>query len=265
MLKNVFLIGGKIIQKGVFSMSYPRFFDDFELLEGNTVVIGGESAQHISRSLRMKSGEKIIVCDGSEKEYECVLDAFTSDTVTAKIVDVCRNVSEPTYKAIVYQACPKSDKMDTIIQKAVELGAHGIVCFLSDRCIARYDEKGFEKKCARWQKIALEAAKQSGRGYVPFVRWLPDLKSVITEIKECGNGFMCYEDEEALTLKEFVSLSQNEADYAFIIGSEGGFSEKEAQMCRDSGIKTVGLGKRILRTETASGYVLSCLSYEKEL
>ncbi len=246
-------------------MSYPRFFDDFEILDGNTVVIGGESAQHISRSLRMKAGERIVVCDGSGKEYECVLESFTSDTVTAKIVDVNRNVSEPSYKAVVYQACPKSDKMDSIVQKAVELGAHGIVCFMSDRCIARYDEKGFEKKCARWQKIALEAAKQSGRGYVPYVRWLPNLKSVIAEIADSGVGFMCYEDEDALTLKEYLSMSQSEDNYSFIIGSEGGFSEKEAQMCRDNGIKTVGLGKRILRTETASGYVLACLSYEKEL
>ncbi|MBR5322223.1 MAG: 16S rRNA (uracil(1498)-N(3))-methyltransferase [Clostridia bacterium] len=246
-------------------MSYPRFFDDFEMLDGNTVAVGGESARHISRSLRMKVGEKIVVCDGSGKEYECVLESFTPDSVTAKIVDVSRNVSEPSYKAVVYQACPKSDKMDTIVQKAVELGAYGIVCFMSDRCIARYDEKDFEKKCARWQRIALEAAKQSGRGYVPYVRWLPNLKSVIAEANTFGNSFMCYEDEDALTLKEFVSTSQSKADYAFIIGSEGGFSEKEAQMCRDGGIKTVGLGKRILRTETASGYVLSCLSYEMEL
>ncbi|MBQ4117164.1 MAG: 16S rRNA (uracil(1498)-N(3))-methyltransferase [Clostridia bacterium] len=246
-------------------MSYPRFFGDFEITDGNTVVIDGESAQHISRSLRMKAGERIVVCDGAEKEYECVLEAFSADSVTAKIVDVSRSVSEPLYRAIVYQACPKSDKMDSIVQKAVELGAHGIVCFMSDRCVARYDEKGFEKKCARWQKIALEAAKQSGRGYIPYVRWLPNLKSVIAEISETGVGFMCYEDEETLTLKEYLSMWQNEENYSFIIGSEGGFSEKEAQMCREGGIKTVGLGKRILRTETASGYVLACLSYEKEL
>ncbi len=247
-------------------MSYPRFFVDFENIDGSTVVICGESAQHISKSLRMRAGETIVVCDASKKEYECVLEDFSADTVTARIVDVRRNVSEPSYNAVVYQACPKSDKMDTIVQKAVELGAHGIVCFMSDRCIARYDEKGFEKKCARWQKIAVEAAKQSGRGYVPYVRWLPNLKSVVAEIKQKkGTGFMCYEDEAALTLKGLVSQSSKEEDYLFIIGPEGGFSEKEVQMCRDNGINTVGLGKRILRTETASGYVLSCLSYEKEL
>ena len=245
-------------------MSYPRFFVGFDSIDESTVVLTGESAQHISKSLRMKAGEIIVVCDTEKKEYECVLEGFTADSVTARIVDVRRNASEPLYNAVVYQACPKSDKMDSIVQKAVELGANGIVAFMSDRCIARYDGKDFEKKCARWQKIAQEAAKQSGRGCVPYVKWLPDLKSVICEVSNSGLGFMCYEDEAALTLKELISgCGQN--DFSFIIGPEGGFSEKEAQACRDSGIKTVGLGKRILRTETASGYVLAALSYEKEL
>lgn len=246
-------------------MSYPRFFVDFESIEGSTIVLDGESAQHISRSLRMTAGERIIVCDTKRNEYECVLERFSADSVTARIEDVRRSVSEPCYEAVVYQACPKSDKMDSIVQKAVELGACGIVAFMSERCIARYDAKDFEKKCARWQKIAKEAAKQSGRGCVPYVRWLPDLNSVISEINEKGNGFMCYEDESALTLKEYVLSEENKNSFYFIIGSEGGFSEKEALRCRENGIKTVGLGKRILRTETASGYVLACLSYEREL
>lgn len=246
-------------------MSYPRFFVDLETIEGNTVTLDGESAQHISRSLRMKAGEKIVVCDSGKKEYECILEDFSPDTVTAKIVDVRRNVSEPEYNAVLYQACPKGDKMDSIVQKAVELGVSEIVAFMSDRCVARYDEKGFEKKCARWQKIAKEAAKQSGRGCVPCVRWLPDLKSAVGEGIKKGICFMCYEDEDALTLKTLLKDSADGADYSFIIGPEGGFSEGEADYCRENGVKTVGLGKRILRTETASGYVLACISYEKEL
>lgn len=246
-------------------MSYPRFFISSDGIEGNTVVLDGESAQHISRSLRMTAGERIVVCDRRKNEYECVLESFTSDTVTARIDDVRRSASEPGYEAVVYQACPKSDKMDSIVQKAVELGACGIVAFLSDRCIARYDAKGFEKKCQRWQKIAQEAAKQSGRGCIPYVRWLPDLKSVIEEAKQSEACFMCYEDESAVTLKEYLGQRGEAGSVSFIIGSEGGFSEKEADLCRQNGIATVGLGKRILRTETASGFVLSCLSYEKEL
>ena len=246
-------------------MSYPRFFVGLDSIEGDRIVLDGESAQHISKSLRMTVGDRVVVCDKEKNEYECVLDSFSSDRVTAVIEDVRRSVSEPLYNAVVYQACPKSDKMDSIVQKAVELGAYGVVAFLSDRCIARYDSQGFEKKCARWQKIAHEAAKQSGRGYVPFVRWLPDLKSVVSEATQSGKAFMCYEDENALTLKEYIKGTEEERDISFIIGSEGGFSVKEAEYCRENGIATVGLGKRILRTETASGFVLSCLAYEKEL
>ena len=246
-------------------MSYPRFFVELGHIDSSTITLEGESALHISKSLRMKAGERIVVCDKEKNEYECVLEDFSSDTVMARIEDIRRNVSEPMYKVTVYQACPKSDKMDSIVQKAVELGAYGIVAFMSDRCIARYDAKGFEKKCDRWQKIALEAAKQSGRGYVPFVRWLPSLESAVSEMRKNGVSFMCYEDEDTLTLKEFLKEHEENDEMSFIIGPEGGFTAKEADYCRDNGVLTVSLGKRILRTETASGYVLSGLSYEKEL
>ncbi len=246
-------------------MSFPRFFVDSDFIEGDCVVLVGESANHISRSLRMKAGEKIIVCDKKTNEYECVLDKFSADSVEAKIIDVRRSVSEPTYNVVLFQACPKSDKMDIIVQKAVELGAKGIVGFLSERCVARYDAKDFEKKCIRWQKIALEAAKQSGRGYVPFVMWVADLRTAVEKAKSNGKTFMCYENEEQITLKEYISEHTNESDFSFIIGSEGGFSAEEADYCRENGVTTVGLGNRILRTETASGYVLSCFSYEREL
>lgn len=246
-------------------MSYPRFFVENEVIEGRSVILDGESAHHISKSLRMKVGEKIVVCDRKRNEYECVIVSFSSESVEARIEDVRRCLSEPEYKITLYQACPKSDKMDTIVQKAVELGVNEVVAFLSDRCIARYDAKDFEKKCARWQKIALEAAKQSGRGYVPNVRWLADLKSVIAEAKENGEPFMCYEDEEKITLKQFLVERKDKNSFSFIIGSEGGFSSKEAEICRENGVYTVGLGQRILRTETASGYVLSCFAYEREL
>lgn len=246
-------------------MSYPRFFVDLETIEGSVITLDGESAHHISRSLRMKAGEKIVVCDKRKNEYECVLEGFTSECVTAKIEDVTRSVAEPYYNAVLYQACPKSDKMDYIVQKAVELGVNEIVAFLSDRCIARYDSKDFDKKCARWQKIALEASKQSGRGYVPPVRWLPSLKSVVDEATQKGCCFMCYEDEDTLTLKQYLKDNDNSEIYSFIIGSEGGFSQKEADYCRQNKVSTVGLGNRILRTETASGFVLSSIAYEKEL
>ncbi len=246
-------------------MSYPRFFVPFEKVKGSVIVLDGESAQHISRSLRMRSGERIIVCDDQKNEYECVLVSFSSDIVEAKIEDMRRSTAEPFYNAVVYQACPKGDKMDSIVQKAVELGACGVVAFVSDRCIARYDSISFPKKCARWQKIALEAAKQCGRGSVPFVRWLPSLKEAANEAVKSDLSFMCYEEENKFTLKDLLVKANDAESISFIIGPEGGFSAEEVVFCRDKGIPSVNLGKRILRTETASGFVLSCLSYETEL
>ncbi len=246
-------------------MSYPRFFVDLESIKGNIVNITGESARHISKSLRMKPNERIVVCDGNSNEYECVLESFTEESVIAKIEDMRRSVTEPKYEITVYQASPKGDKTDSIVQKGVELGATSIVLFLSDRCIARYDRTSAEKKITRWQKIANEASKQSGRGCVPIVRWLPDLKSVIEECSETDSAFMCYEDEETLGLKEYLSNIKDAESISFIIGPEGGFSKEEAELCKSKGIATVGLGKRILRTETASSFVLSCISYESEL
>lgn len=265
MNENAFPKRTKNGSNGGSTMSYPRFFVDADTVEGSVIVLDGESAQHISRSLRMTVGQRIVVCDKTGNEYECVLDSFTADSVSAVIEDVRRNASEPLYFATVYQACPKSDKMDSIVQKAVELGASEIVAFMSGRCVVKYDHKDFEKKLARWQKIAAEAAKQSGRGKIPMVRRLGSLKEAVSEINERGGGFMCYEDEDALTLKEYLAVDGNMEKISFIIGPEGGFSADEAEFCRQNGIRTVGLGKRILRTETASGYVLACLSYEKEL
>ena len=155
--------------------------------------------------------------------------------------------------------------MDSIVQKAVELGACGIVAFVSDRCIAKYDSISFPKKCARWQKIALEAAKQSGRGSVPFVRWLPDTKQAVLEASKSDLAFVCYEEEDEFTLKELLKRDGETQSISFIIGPEGGLASSEVDMCRENGIPAVNLGKRILRTETASSYVLSCLSYEMEL
>ena len=246
-------------------MSYPRFFVPSERVNGSVITLDGESAQHISRSLRMRAGEKIVVCDENKNEYDCELVSFTADTVEAKIMDMRRSVSEPLYNAVVYQACPKGDKMDSIVQKAVELGACGIVAFVSDRCIAKYDGNSFPKKCARWQKIALEAAKQSGRGSVPFVRWLPNTKEAIEEASKSDLAFVCYEEEDEFTLKELLAKGRETQSISFIIGPEGGLSSSEVDMCRQNSIPAVNLGKRILRTETASSYVLSCLSYEMEL
>lgn len=249
-------------------MSYPRFFVTNEAFGDGNVTLKGEAAHHISKSLRMRKGEMIIVCDDAGNEYTCELVAFTDDRVEGKITDMCRSAVEPPYDAVLYQACPKGDKMDTVVQKAVELGAAKIVAFVGQRSIARYDGEGLAKKCARWQKIAEEAAKQSGRGRVPVVTYALDTSQAVGEMTKHDLSFMCYEGKGASfignIIKEMPEKKNERPVISFMIGPEGGFSDKEVTLCREAGIHLANLGKRILRTETASGFVLSCLLYEMD-
>lgn len=247
-------------------MSYPRFFISKEDVISDRVVFTGDSASHIGFSLRMKAGEKVVACDGRGREYLCVLDEFDRERVTARIIDVCASESESPYLPVIVQACPKGDKADTVVMKSVELGASKIVFFVSSRCVVRYGEKDLEKKKVRWERIALEAAKQSGRGRVPEIAVLPDTDSAARYVAN-AETYLCYENESGRTLKDALSGKRpdKEKEIAFVIGPEGGFSEEEAQRFVDSGAVSVSLGKRILRTETASSFVLSCFSYENEL
>ena len=247
----------------------PRFFVEPDHIQDNTVSIYGDDAHHISRSLRMASGEKVTVCDMCGVEYFCELDGFFEDRVTAKILSKKPSDTEPPFAAHIYQALPKGEKLDYIIQKAVECGASSITTFSSERCIAK--EKGDENKQKRRQRIALEAAKQSGRGIVPTVRSGLSFQQTLSEMKGYDAVLFCYEDERAVSMKGLLKNLKAEnklserPNIALVIGSEGGFSEKEARMAREAGAYTVGLGKRILRSETASGFALACLVYEFEL
>ncbi len=247
----------------------PRFFVEPDKIQDNSVIIYGDDARHISRSLRMAVGENITVCDTCGIEYLCELDGFFEDRVTARILSQKPSETEPLFTAHIYQALPKGEKLDYIIQKAVECGASSITTFSSERCIAK--EKQDENKLKRRQRIALEAAKQSGRGIVPTVRSGLSFQQTLSEIKKYDVALFCYEDERAVSLRGLLKTLREEnrlserPNIALVIGSEGGFSEKEAEMAREAGAYTVGLGKRILRSETASGFALACLVYEFEL
>ena len=237
----------------------PRFFADINHIDNEKILIDGEDALHISRSLRMKIGEEITLCDGHNRDYFCIVEAITKDTVVAKINNsaVCEN--EPALDVTLYQGLTKGDKFDTIIQKAVELGVKRIVPVLTERCISRPNEKDIVKKIERWQKISLEAAKQSGRGIVPCICDMVTFKQAISELKELEFALFLYEIG-GQSLKMLINSDIKIC--GFIIGPEGGFSSAEAEFARQSGITHASLGKRILRTETASGCVLSCLMFE---
>jgi len=251
----------------------PRFFVRSSQIVDGTVTVMGDDAHHISRSLRMAAGEHITVCDMQRFEYECELTEFLPDCVRAKVLAVEKSNTEPPYLAHVYQALPKGDKLDSIIQKAVECGASEITTFESERCIVRVKDASEGKKLERRERIALEAAKQSGRGTVPQMHPTVPFAEAIREAAKADIPLFCYEGDgtESLPIALERCLAQSKPEQgrlptvSVVIGSEGGFSQAEAQMAIDAGMCAVGLGKRILRTETAASFVLSCLVYRMEL
>lgn len=221
----------------------PRFFT--EPLTGDRALLTGEDAAHISRSLRLRPGEEIDLCDGKGTDYHCRI-LSTGETVEVEILDRYPSETEPKVRLVLYQACPKGDKMELIIQKAVELGAYAIVPVLTDRCISRPDGKSMAKKLVRYQKIAEEAAKQSGRGLIPEVRPLLTLKQAAEAYE--GKGIVFYE-KGGERLNQLVTGGEEEI--CLFVGSEGGFAPEEIELLEAKGVLTATLGKRILRCETA--------------
>ena len=248
----------------------PRFFIRANQIEDGVVTLLGDDAHHISRSLRMAAGETVTVCDMQKNEYECELTDFLPDRVLAKILETRKCDTEPPYYAHVFQALPKGDKLDSVIQKAVECGASEITTFESERCIVRAKGENESKKVERRQRIALEAAKQSGRGIVPTVNPTISFSEMCRRAAEADIALFCYEGDGteplSVALKNAIAkVDKENPTIALIIGSEGGFSLAEAKAISSERILPVGLGKRILRTETASGFALACLVYALEM
>lgn len=249
----------------------PRFFVQKEQIEDGIVSILGDDAHHISRALRMAAGECITVCDMQSFEYECELTDFLPGRVLARVLTERRSDTEPPYRAHVYQALPKGDKLDSIIQKAVECGAASVTTFSSERCVVKVKEDAEAKKVERRQRIATEAAKQSGRSLLPTVSPTVSFAEAIKRASAADIPLLCYEGEDQKTLsavlKEYKANQTKGKipEISIVIGSEGGFSLDEVRAAKEAGMISVGLGKRILRTETASSFALSCLVYELEL
>ena len=223
----------------------PRFF--VENAGEEAVTLTGENARHAGRSLRMKAGESLTVVCGGE-EYDCVITGFSDSEVYCSVIDRHRCESEPLTRLTLFQAMPKGDKAEFIVQKAVELGVSEIVFVMTGRCVSRPDEKSFKKRRERLMKISLEAAKQCGRGIVPEIRGIISFDEMLENIKSFDKALMCYE-------KGGESLSAagiNKGDrIALVIGSEGGFEQSEADRFKAAGGTLTGLGRRILRCETA--------------
>lgn len=240
----------------------PRFFIE----KGNSekIRVVGDDACHITKSLRMRSGENVTVCDYDGIEYDCVIESV-GETVTLLVNSFGKSQVEPPFRATVFQALVKGDKFDTVVQKAVECGASEIIPFSSEYCVMKLSAADCEKKQKRWQKIALEAAKQSGRAVIPKVGELLSFDKMLERAKSFDLPLFLYESEKKQKIGDALKTAAKRDSIAVIVGSEGGFSEKEASAAANVGLLSVGLGPRILRTETASSFALACISYEYEL
>ncbi len=229
-----------------------------EHIDGKTHSITGEDARHIAKSLRMARGEELTLCDRQGVEHRCVIKEINPDGVEVQVLEKFPCQNEPGVKITLYQALPKGDKMDFIVQKAVELGVYRIVPVISSRCVSRPDEKALTKKVQRWQKIAAQAAQQSHRGIIPEVVGSLSFKEAVTDAKTSGRSVIFYECG-GQPVREIVR--EQEETLAVFIGSEGGFAASEVQQVLDAGGKAATLGKRILRAETAPLAALSVLMY----
>lgn len=241
----------------------PKFFVTQDKITENQIIIDTEDVAHISRVLRLGIGDYVTVCDSQGTDYETEIAEMEQKQIVCSITEKRASESEPNIKVTLFQGLPKASKMEYIIQKTTELGISEIVPVKLSRCVVKIDNKKDErKKLDRWQKISEAAAKQSGRGIVPQISEIMTLDEVIKRSKEFDLFFVPYECEEQKTLKEVLLSRSDIKTVGFIIGPEGGFDPAETEKLHESGIDTVTLGKRILRTETAGEAVLAMTMYE---
>ena len=243
----------------------PRFFVPSSGFDADHVTIQGDDAFHLARSLRMAVGDTVTVCDMQGREHLCRLDSLRDEICHLTVLSSKPSETEPPVDITLYMGYPKGDKLELVIQKAVELGASAIVPFLSERCVVKPRAEREEKQNDRHARIAQEAAKQCGRGRIPTVSMPISFSALLSAAAEYDAVLFCYEGDGTQSLKEVLGEHRGAKRLAVVIGSEGGFSLAEAEAARAAGCRLVGLGKRILRCETAPLCVLSAISYEFEL
>lgn len=240
-----------------------RFFTEPENINDTTVRII-EDAAHITRVLRMEVGDQILVFDGTGYEYIVSLTQLNPKECLGEILDKKFSEQEPGIKVTIFQGLPKSGKMESIIQKSVELGAYSFVPTATDRCIVKLDQKAKKEKIKRWYKVSMEAAKQCGRGLIPQVEEPLTFREAISRLKDMELALMPYEvlGHQGECSLQNILKEKNYKEIGILIGPEGGFTDEEASLAQENGIRLVGLGKRILRTETVASAMTAILMYE---
>ncbi|MFC5703678.1 16S rRNA (uracil(1498)-N(3))-methyltransferase [Cohnella faecalis] len=247
-----------------------RYFVSPEQITDNTVTLEGDDARHLAQVMRSKAGDRFIACDGSGRDVLAVIVSVDKQAVEAAIEETLPVTSEMGWRITVAQSLPKGDKLETVIQKGTEAGAAAFLPFVSKRTVVQYDERKEAKRIDRWRKIAKEAAEQSHRSVVPEIHPVCSWKQLIKQLSGYDLVLLCYEEEgrRGAGLREVLGSFRSELSgksdpsILVVIGPEGGFAPEEAEEAAAAGARTVGLGRRILRTETAALFALACLAYE---
>ncbi|MCD8196822.1 MAG: 16S rRNA (uracil(1498)-N(3))-methyltransferase [Lachnospiraceae bacterium] len=245
---------------------YHFFVEPGQVHDTYVEILGGD-VNHMKNVLRMRVGEEIAVNDGSGVEYRCRVESYAKGTARAAIVERQVSAAELPARLVLYQCLPKGDRMELIIQKAVELGASAIVPVSSARCVVKLDEAKAQKKRERWQEIARSAAKQSGRSLVPGVEAVQSFSEALKSAQKLDVRLFPYENERSPMerTREILSGIQKGQSVGVFIGPEGGFEHAEADAAVEAGAIPITLGRRILRTETAAISILSVLMFYLEV
>jgi len=243
-----------------------QFFVSPEQISDKSVIITGADVNHIKNVLRMKPGEEIAVSNGVDnKEYRCAIENLSDDSIQCTLLFVKEDGLELPAKVYLFQGLPKADKMELIIQKAVELGVYEIIPVETKRAVVKLDAKKATSKVTRWNAIAEAAAKQSKRRVIPQVTGPMTFKQAVQYANELDVKLIPYELSEGMAeTKRLIESVEPGQDVAIFIGPEGGFAEEEIALAQEKGILPITLGKRILRTETAGFTVLAWLMYQLE-
>ena len=245
---------------------YQFFIQPDSIKEEEIWIADPQDVNHIRNVLRMKKGEKVsLCCEAKGKEYICSIEEIESDIVKAAIIDINGESRELPVKITLFQGLPKSDKMELIVQKAVELGAAEVIPVAMKNCVVKLDAKKAAAKAARWQEIAKSAAKQSKRSRIPVVREPVNYREAVALAGELDVVLLPYENERGMAAtREVMERIAPGQSVGIFIGPEGGFDPSEIALAKEEGMHLVSLGKRILRTETAGLATLSILMYHIE-
>ena len=245
----------------------PKFFINENQIKENQIYIKGQDVKHIEKVLRNKIGDEIEICNkDNSQNYLCTIKKINEDSIECEIKDKIDTQAEPKIKVTIFQGLPKSEKMELVIQKSVELGAHDIVPVEMERCVVKLNSKDKIKKIERWQKISEVAAKQCKRNIVPKIHNVKTIKEICNLANNYDILLVAYENEKENTLKKeiknLLKQEKQELKIGVLIGPEGGISTNEIEILRKNNAKIITLGSRILRTETVALNILSILMYE---